>query len=111
MGKPALVDKKWLSWFRMFGSNERKQKSMRNMMTYLTEPRPLLSEQRSLGNTPGIHAAKGNSGTVVVSPMQFAHGHHVANLTVLVGLCSEEGLSVSHGDGLLGSLFESREVS
>jgi hypothetical protein len=48
--------------------------------SYLSEPRPLFTEQSSLGNASRVHARKNNSGVFVVFLMQLGNGHHVANL-------------------------------
>ena len=43
--------------------------------------------------------------------MQFTHSHHIANLTVFVGLGTEEGLAVGHGYGVFGSSFKALEFA
>lgn len=79
--------------------------------SHLTEPRSLLSKQGSLSNTPRIHTTKGNSSAVMIPPVQFRHGHHVTNLGVFVGLGTEEGLTVGHGNGVFGSGFKALEFA
>jgi hypothetical protein len=91
--------------FNTIASNSKKHQ------THLTKPRPLLTEQGSLGNTPRIHTTKGDAGAIVISPMQFRHGHHIANLAIFVGLGAEEGFPVGHGDGIFGTGGKALEVA
>lgn len=43
--------------------------------------------------------------------MKLRDSHHVANLGVLVGLGTKEGLAIRHGNWVAGSLGESLEIS
>ncbi len=79
--------------------------------SHLTEPGALFSEELGLGDASGVHTGEGNSGGLVVSSVQFGDGHHVANLAILVGLGSEEWLSVGHGNGFLSAFGESGEIA
>mmetsp|Transcript_17029 Transcript_17029/g.42548 ORF Transcript_17029/g.42548 Transcript_17029/m.42548 type:complete len:229 (-) Transcript_17029:377-1063(-) len=47
----------------------------------------------------------------MVSSVQFTDGHHVADLGILVGLGTKEGLSVNHGDGVGTSRLETLQIS
>lgn len=80
-------------------------------ITHLAKPRPLLTEQGSLGNTSRIHTTKRNTRTIMISPMQFTYSHHITNLTVFVGFGTEEWLTVGHGNGIFGTCFEALEFA
>mmetsp|Transcript_5333 Transcript_5333/g.10889 ORF Transcript_5333/g.10889 Transcript_5333/m.10889 type:complete len:236 (+) Transcript_5333:589-1296(+) len=71
----------------------------------------MLSEEASLCDAAGVEGGKDDASLVVITSMQLLHQHHIADLAVLVRLCTIKLLAVQHCDRGFHAFLQSLQVS